>query len=113
MPRVEERSALVSVGHHRLVQGSPRHRSRPPEPPREAIRFYEAHGIEYVPDFDDVLRRADVYACDNSSTLYEFASTGRPVVVLNAPWYRWKHIMAFGSGMRPTWALKSPNRATS
>ena len=46
------------------------------------------HGIEYADDFDEVLRRADVYACDNSSTLYEFASTGRPVVVLNAPWYR-------------------------
>ena len=28
--------------------------------------FYRDNGIEYVPDFDDVLRRADVYACDNS-----------------------------------------------
>ena len=44
--------------------------------------FYREHGIEYTADFDEVLRRADVYACDNSSTLYEFASTGRPVVVL-------------------------------
>ena len=50
--------------------------------------WYRAHGIEYVPDFSEVCRRADVYACDNSSTLYEFASTGRTVVVLNAPWYR-------------------------
>ena len=34
------------------------------------------------------MRRADLYAVDNSSTLFEFAATGRPVVVLNAPWYR-------------------------
>lgn len=50
--------------------------------------WYPAHGIEWVPDFDDVLRRADMYVCDNSSSLFEFASTGRPVVVLDAPWYR-------------------------
>jgi hypothetical protein len=50
--------------------------------------FYERLGIEFVPTFDEVCRRASVYVCDNSSTLYEFASTGRPVVVLNAPWYR-------------------------
>ena len=55
---------------------------------RDLQKFYRDAGIEFVPDWDDVLRRADVYACDNSSTLYEFASTGRPVVVLNAPWYR-------------------------
>lgn len=49
---------------------------------------YAAAGIETVTDFDDVCRRADVYICDNSSTLFEFAATGRPVVVLNGPMYR-------------------------
>lgn len=44
--------------------------------------------VEFVEHFDDVLDRADVFAVDNSSTLFEFAATGRPVVVLNAPWYR-------------------------
>lgn len=50
--------------------------------------FYRYAGIEIVPSFDEVLRRADLYACDNSSSLFEFASTGRPVVVLNTPVYR-------------------------
>jgi hypothetical protein len=48
---------------------------------------YQASGIEPVADFHDVCRRADVYVCDNSSTLFAFAATGRPVVVLNPPWY--------------------------
>jgi hypothetical protein len=51
-------------------------------------RIYRRAGIEFVPDFDDVCRRADVYVCDNSSTIFEFASSGRPVVVLNAPHFR-------------------------
>ena len=51
-------------------------------------RWYRSHGIEYVPTFDEVCRRADLYICDNSSTLFEFASTGRPVVVIDAPSYR-------------------------
>lgn len=45
-------------------------------------------GIEPVPDFADVVRRADVYVVDNSSTAYEAAALGIPVVMLNAPWYR-------------------------
>jgi hypothetical protein len=53
--------------------------------------YYRKVGIEIVSDFDDVCRRADVYVCDNSSTLYEFASTNRPVVTLNAPTYR-RHV---------------------
>jgi hypothetical protein len=56
--------------------------------PERMERHYRRAGIEFVADFDDVCRRADVYVCDNSSTIFEFASTGRPVVVLNAPWYR-------------------------
>jgi hypothetical protein len=45
-------------------------------------------GIEWVDDFEDVMGRADLLINDASSVLYEFASTDRPVVVLNAPWYR-------------------------
>lgn len=54
----------------------------------DAVRpRYEKLGIEPVRLFSDVCRRADVYVCDNSSTLFAFAATGRPVVVLNPPWY--------------------------
>lgn len=45
-------------------------------------------GIEYVENFRDVLKRADVYINDLSSTMYEFLITGKPVIVLNAPWFR-------------------------
>jgi CDP-glycerol glycerophosphotransferase (TagB/SpsB family) len=51
-------------------------------------RRYRRAGINVVRDFADVCRQADLYITDNSSSLYEFAATGRPVVVLNAPWYR-------------------------
>lgn len=56
--------------------------------PARMQRHYQRAGIPFVADFADVCRQADVYVCDNSSTLYEFASTGRPVVVLNSPMYR-------------------------
>ncbi len=49
---------------------------------------YAAAGIEVVPRWEDVLQQADLYLCDNSSTLFEFAATDRPVVVLQPPWYR-------------------------
>ena len=54
----------------------------------ELSEHYAEHSIEIVRYFDNILARADLYVCDHMSTLYEFASTGRPVVVLNAPWYR-------------------------
>jgi CDP-Glycerol:Poly(glycerophosphate) glycerophosphotransferase len=57
--------------------------------------------IETVEDFNDVLDRADLYIVDTSSTMYEFAAAGRPVVTLNSAHYRrnvhhglrfWEHI---------------------
>jgi hypothetical protein len=59
--------------------------------PKRMERIYARAGIEFVAEFDEVCRRADVYVCDNSSTLFEFAATGRPVVVLNSSRYR-KHV---------------------
>lgn len=52
------------------------------------VASYREHGIEAVDNFDEVLERADLYCVDNSSTLFEFAATGRPVVVMNPPCYR-------------------------
>lgn len=73
--------------------------------------WYESVGIEPVADFADVLRRADLYVCDNSSTLYEFASTGRPVVVLNSVLYRREveHGLRFWSHADVGVQVDSPN----
>jgi hypothetical protein len=48
---------------------------------------WEGMGIEVVRDFDEVCRKADLLVADNSSVIYEFAATGRPVVLLDPPWY--------------------------
>lgn len=48
-------------------------------------------GVEPEPELAGVLDRADVLVGDNTSALYEFASTGRPVVVVNQPGYR-RHV---------------------
>jgi hypothetical protein len=60
--------------------------------PRWAARirpWFLNAGAEFTYDFDEVRARAAVYACDNSSTIFEFAASGeRPVVLLNAPHYR-------------------------
>jgi hypothetical protein len=50
--------------------------------------FYKRAGIPVLPTFDEVLDCASVYVCDASSTIYEAAACGIPVVVLNAPYYR-------------------------
>lgn len=49
---------------------------------------FRTAGIRYISEFDEVLATADLYCVDNSSTLYEFAATGRPVIALNCPRYR-------------------------
>jgi hypothetical protein len=74
LPALAERYEMIGHGHPRLL--------------RQISRHYKRAGIEVVEDFAEVIARADVYCIDNSSTMYEWASLDRPVVVLNAPWYR-------------------------
>jgi glycosyltransferase involved in cell wall biosynthesis len=65
---------------HLIGHAHPRARNLP--------RVYQRADIEYVASFEDVCRRADVLIADNTSALFEFAATGRPVVVMNSPEYR-------------------------
>jgi CDP-glycerol:poly(glycerophosphate) glycerophosphotransferase len=74
LPALAERYQLLGHGHPRGLT--------------EFARRYRRMGIEVVRDFDEVCRRADLLIADNTSALYEFAATGRPVVVLNSPTYR-------------------------
>jgi hypothetical protein len=78
--RMLERSLLQRSEFEVIGHGHPRARGLP--------EFWKSIGVEYIADFDEVLERAVVYVCDNSSTLFEFASVKGRVVVLNAPWYR-------------------------
>lgn len=50
--------------------------------------FWELLGVEPVADWDEVMARATLYVRDQCSTIYEFASLDKPVVVLNSPKYR-------------------------
>jgi len=69
--------------------------------------FYRKNKIRFVKDFEEVLEHADVYCIDNSSTIFEWCITQKPIVLLNPPFYRkevehkgnprfWKH-----SGIAP------------
>lgn len=49
---------------------------------------YRDAGIEPIESFDDVIARAEVLVVDNSSAMYEWAALDRPIVVVNAPWFR-------------------------
>lgn len=65
---------VIGHGHPRALDGPP-----------DLRREYRRLGIELVEDFEDVCRRADLLVFDNTSAGFEFAATGRPVVVLNDP----------------------------
>jgi len=74
LPELKERYTVIGHGHPLSAEFY-----------REE---FEKVGIEWVQDFRDVMRRADIYINDLSSTLYEFLVTGKPIIVLNAPWFR-------------------------
>lgn len=48
----------------------------------------------FTSSFIDVMRWADLYICDNSSSMFEFAALDRPVVVMNSP--RWRRNVHHG-----------------
>jgi len=50
--------------------------------------FFQALKIPFLVNFDEVLKTADVYVCDNSSTIFEAAASHLNVVLLNSPKYR-------------------------
>jgi hypothetical protein len=44
--------------------------------------------VEYLETFDEVIEQGWIYCCDNSSTIFEWISLDRPVVLLNSHFYR-------------------------
>lgn len=73
LPRLAEEFDVIGHAHPRAWR-----RLRP---------IYKQLGIEPVQDFVEVVERASLYVCDNSSTMYEWAALDRPVLALDAPWY--------------------------
>lgn len=74
------RQAVVALARERRVLAHSH-----PRIATEVRSFYRRNGVEYTDSFTEVQRRAAVYVCDNSSSLFEFAAMGRPVVVLDLP----------------------------
>jgi len=55
---------------------------------RAALRkFWDSIGVEFVENIAEVYDRSHVLVADNSSVLPEFMSLGRPVIMMDAPWY--------------------------
>lgn len=74
VPELSKYYHVLGHGHPRIID--------------QFAPIWESHGFEVVRDFREVMARADLYINDCSSTLYEFLVTGRPVLILNAPWFR-------------------------
>jgi hypothetical protein len=51
-------------------------------------KWYTDHNVPIVHNLSEVMQLADVFICDTNSSLYQFALTGKPVVVLNPSWFR-------------------------
>lgn len=55
---------------------------------RDVAPTYGEWGVEAVESWPEIVQRADVLVCDNSSVGFEFASLVGPVVWMDPPWYR-------------------------
>ena len=71
----------LSEGYEILGHGHPRAWG-------QLRKFWAKVGVEPVEEFTEIVERADLYVCDNSSTLFEAAAIDIPVVLLNQPRYR-------------------------
>ena len=74
IPQLKERYEVLGHGHPRAWP--------------QLEKFWTRVGAEPVREFTEICERADLYICDNSSTLFEAAAIGIPVILLNAPTYR-------------------------
>lgn len=72
-PALAERFDVIAHAHPRDL-GSP--------------AWFRRRRIEFTPIFDDLVRQATVLVVDNSSVGAEWLALDRPIVWLNAPWYR-------------------------
>lgn len=86
--RLTDKYEVIGHGHPRIIN--------------KLAKYYQKQGIKVVTDFGYILKNADVYINDSSSTLFEFAAMNKPVVLLNCPNYNklenhegcprfWKH----------------------
>lgn len=73
LPDIAQRFDVIGTAHPRIA--------------RVAAKVYANAGIEMV-SADEMFARAELLVCDNTSLGWEFLSLDRPVVWLNAPWYR-------------------------
>lgn len=72
----------------------------------EVLNAWPGHWrVPFLDSFGSVRDVADLYVCDNSSTMFEFAALGRPVVVMNSP--RWRRDVHHG-GRFWDWATVGP-----
>ena len=77
--KLAERYQVIGTAHPNLWNYG--------RPGKRIADRYRRYGIEPVEDFHEVSRRSDLLIFDNTSAGFAFAATGRPVVVMNAPWY--------------------------
>jgi hypothetical protein len=59
-----------------------------PRASKEHRAFAEHFKLDYIESFAEAIESNWIYCCDNSSTIFEWASLQRPVVVLNSHLYR-------------------------